>query len=42
MEDFHFYKTMEKKKRETNKKVIEKINLFLKKQKNESTDNKRR
>jgi len=30
------------KKRDTNKKVIEKINLFLKKQKNESTDNKRR
>lgn len=30
------------KKRDTNKKVIEKINLFLKKQKNESTDYKRR
>lgn len=30
------------KKRDTNKKVIEKINLFLKRQKNESTDNKRR
>lgn len=30
------------KKRDTNKKVIEKINLFLKKQKNESTNNKRR
>jgi len=30
------------KKRDTNKKVIEKINLFLKKQKNESADNKRR
>lgn len=30
------------KKRDTNKKVIEKINLFLKKQKNGSTDNKRR
>ncbi len=28
------------KKRDTNKKVIEKINLFLKKQKNESTNNK--
>lgn len=30
------------KKRDTNKKVIEKINLFLKKQKNVTTDNKRR
>jgi hypothetical protein len=30
------------KKRDTNKKVIEKINLFLKKQKNESAINKRR
>lgn len=37
MEDYRFSK-----KRDTNKKVIEKINLFLKKQKNESTDNKRR
>ena len=30
------------KKRDTNKKVIEKINLFLKKQKDGTTDNKRR
>lgn len=30
------------KKRTTNKKVIEKINIFLKKQKDEPTDNKRR
>jgi hypothetical protein len=30
------------KKRTTNKKVIEKINLFLKKQKDGSTDYKRR
>lgn len=30
------------KKRDTNKKVIEKINLFLKKQKHGTTNNKRR
>lgn len=30
------------KKRDTNKKVIEKINIFLKKQKDVATDNKRR
>ena len=45
MVGFHFYKNMEKKKeRETNKKVIEKIELFLKKQikKDGSTNDKRR
>jgi len=45
MVGFHFYRNMEKKKeRETNKKVIEKIELFLKKQKtkDEPINNKRR
>lgn len=41
MADSHSCKK-EKKTRQTNKKVIEKIQIFLKKQKNGSTDNKRR